>query len=836
MCALVAAASSAHADEPVVVPPQIARFVEAPDPRPSGPAATVALAIDVDRDGHVTSVEVLTSAGSELDAAAVSAARAFTFVPATRDGRAIPARIRYAYAFAERVASPPVVAAPAKASVAWSVLDDASGKPLVGAEIIVSSERGASARAVTDAAGKARIDDLTAGVVHVVVSAEGHTSSRLEETLEPGALTDVKVKLTLAPDPEAFGATARVAAPPREVTRRTLSATELNNAAGTRGDPFRAVELLPGVSRTVGDSNPILRGANPDDSQVFLEGMPAPMLYHFGGLTSVVHSRVLESVDLYPSNFSVRYGRKSGGVIEARFRDPRTDKFHGIAEVGLLDSSLLAEAPIGEKFSALAAVRRSNIDAVLNSAASTSDLSITAAPVYWDYQSIVAFKPTEDDRVRLLAYGMRDSFALVYSNPADATPAVRGAFGGSAELHRVQLGYRHRWASGSEQNTELTYGRADLLGSFGSLGQQDMSIDSVQARSEWVGVPSASVRLVAGVDALANFFSGSYHGIPANTGEGMAEQNVATLRPIDIGARVWAVRPGVYMEAGYRPIPELLLVPGVRADYDDLVHRVAFDPRFSARFEATATTTVKAGVGQYSQAPDERLSVDPIGNPNLKMARALHASAGVEQKISEPISVSVEGFAKWMTDVVAPTPDGQAPFFVNSQDGRIFGGELLLRVRPSGRFFGFVSYTLMRSERRDAGQGFRLFDRDQPHILNATGSYRLGRGWEIGASFRYTSGTPYTPVVGSSYEATTDTYTPRSGLPMSERNPPFVRLDVRGQKTWTFSKWSLAVFLDVQNALNSPNREGFSYAYDYRSRSGVRGLPLLPLLGIRGEL
>ena len=39
-----------------------------------------------------------------------------------------------------------------------------------------------------------------------------------------------------------------------------------------------------------------------------------------------------------------------------------------------------------------------------------------------------------------------------------------------------------------------------------------------------------------------------------------------------------------------------------------------------------------------------------------------------------------------------------------------------------------------------------------------------------------------------------------------------------------------------QNALNSPNREGFAYSYDYRERQGARGLPILPILGLRGEL
>jgi hypothetical protein len=230
------------------------------------------------------------------------------------------------------------------------------------------------------------------------------------------------------------------------------------------------------------------------------------------------------------------------------------------------------------------------------------------------------------------------------------------------------------------------------------------------------------------------------------------------------------------------------------------------------------------------------MAADPIGNPNLQMTHAVHTSAGVEQKITETVDASVEGFAKWIDGAVTSTPGGVPPYFVNSQEERVFGGELMLRVRPQGRFFGFLSYTLMRSERRDEGAAWRLYDRDQTHILGATGVLRLGRGWEVGATVRYTSGVPYTPVVSATYDATADVYSPRMGRPMSARNPPFSRVDLRVQKTWAFSKWSLAAYLDVQNALNSPNREGFAYRYDYTARDGVRGLPILPILGLRGEL
>jgi TonB family protein len=834
-------------------PPRLARFADAVDPRAAGPAerATVVLELDIDASGAVTDARVVRPANEEpsagrreLDAAALTAAKAFVFEPATRDGTPVPARIRYDYVFAARAAEPePAVpdalAAPAAkpAAVGGVVRDRETGKPIANADVLVSTDAGAVRRTKTDEKGAFRIDAIAPGPAHVVASAAGHVPMRLDETLDPGMLTEATMRLETTPDPDAFVATARVEAPPREVTKRSIEREEMKSVAGTRGDPLRAVELLPGVSRpSVGGGMPIIRGANPFDTQVFLEGAPVPTLYHLAGLSSFVHSRVLDTVELYPSNFSVRYGRKVGGIIEAKVRDPKTDGLHGIAEASFLDTSLLVETPVGDKLSALAAVRRSNIDAVLNSAQRFGDLGIVAAPVYWDYQAIAAYRPTDVDRIRLLSYGSSDRFGIVLANPSESDPALRGAFDASSVFHRVQLGYRHRFRGGSEQNTELTYGNSQDRGRFGGFGVADFRVNTVQGRSEWSAVVSPALRVTFGLDLLGNHYLGSYSGVPPTLGEGELPSASSTQGRVSVGAATWVMLPATYVEAGIRPVSQLLLTPGVRADYNSFINEGSVDPRLSLRYEATESTALKAGVGRFSQSPDEKFVAENIGNPNLSMTHAVHASVGVEHAISPAFTASVEGFGKWLDGVVTSTPGGRPPFFVNAQDGRIFGGELMLRLKPSGRFFGFLSYTLMRSERRDEGQSWRFFDRDQPHILNATGVYRLGRGWEVGATVRYTSGTPYTPIVGSTYDATADVYSPRIGRQMSARNPAFSRIDLRVQKTWTFSRFSLAAYLDVQNVLNSPNREGFNYSYDYGRREGNRGLPILPILGLRGEL
>ena len=200
----------------------------------------------------------------------------------------------------------------------------------------------------------------------------------------------------------------------------------------------------------------------------------------------------------------------------------------------------------------------------------------------------------------------------------------------------------------------------------------------------------------------------------------------------------------------------------------------------------------------------------------------------------------MEGFYKKLDQLVVNQPDASSTSgtsYGNGGSGRAYGGEVLLRYKPDARFFGWVAYTLSRSERRDSdGQSYHLFDYDQTHILTALASYQLGRGWELGARWRYVSGSPYTPKVAAAYDADSGVYQPSDGAQNSARDPAFHRLDVRVEKTWKFTSWKLSAYLDVQNAYNKKNAEGRSYNYNYSQSDVASGLPILPVVGVRGEL
>jgi hypothetical protein len=216
--------------------------------------------------------------------------------------------------------------------------------------------------------------------------------------------------------------------------------------------------------------------------------------------------------------------------------------------------------------------------------------------------------------------------------------------------------------------------------------------------------------------------------------------------------------------------------------------------------------------------------------------RSAHYGAGVDHNFTDEFSLGIEGFYKRIYDAVITTPDGNPPFN-NAGRGRIWGMEVAGRKLASGKWFGFLSYTLMWSQRKNPNEPWHAFDYDQRHIFTVAGSYRLPRGWEIGGTVRVVTGNPRTPYDSlSTYDVDHQQYVGSIGRINSARSPTFNRLDVRVEKTWTFDAWRLAWYLDIQNIYNSKNPEGITYSFDYSQRGRIRGLPIIPVLGLRGEL
>jgi len=161
----------------------------------------------------------------------------------------------------------------------------------------------------------------------------------------------------------------------------------------------------------------------------------------------------------------------------------------------------------------------------------------------------------------------------------------------------------------------------------------------------------------------------------------------------------------------------------------------------------------------------------------------------------------------------------------------------MLRYAEDERFFGWVSYTLFRSERTNGpGQPSELFYLDQPQILTLLGSVNLGKGWEIGTRFRYVTGNIYTPCEGGLFSSTQTGYVCFSGPTNSKRLPPFHQLDIRIDKRFHIGDADLSIYLDIINVYNRVNPDVMAYNYNFtQQKPATASFPFIPSLGIRVE-
>ena len=297
-----------------------------------------------------------------------------------------------------------------------------------------------------------------------------------------------------------------------------------------------------------------------------------------------------------------------------------------------------------------------------------------------------------------------------------------------------------------------------------------------------------------------------------------------------------------YIEAQVK-FGKLRLTPGLRFDYFAQVNELSADPRIVARYDFDDRWAIKGGAAVVHQEPQIPDLSDEFGNPDLSLQRAYQYSLGGEWKPFEFLKADLTFFYKDLKDMVSASNrvierNGEmVPEVLNNGgEGRVYGLETFIEHKFANNFRGWLSYTLSRAERTDFGSDeSRLFDFDQTHILAIVASYTLPRNWELGLRWRLVTGSPFTPAIGGVFVDKIDEYAPLYGAPNSDRLPMFQSLDLRVDKTWVYDTWKLGAYLSLINSYNNGNVESVNYNFDYTEEGYVYGLPILPILGVKGE-
>ena len=148
--------------------------------------------------------------------------------------------------------------------------------------------------------------------------------------------------------------------------------------------------------------------------------------------------------------------------------------------------------------------------------------------------------------------------------------------------------------------------------------------------------------------------------------------------------------------------------------------------------------------------------------------------------------------------------------------------EMLYRTKNILGFNAIFAYTLVWSEFKKADKNFVNTSTylptawDNRNIITITATRELKRGWEFGLKWRYVGGAPYTPY-DLSRSSLIDVWNTQNRPYLnysafnSIRFKGFHQLDVRIDKTYFFSQWTLNFYLDIQNLYNFKAEEQPNY-------------------------
>lgn len=738
----------------VVEPPKLQSDPDVPYPEGAVGDATVTLTLVVAEDGSVRSA-IAEGASEPFATAATNAARAWKFTPATRAGTPVAAKIKVAVTFRP----PEVVKVPPA--------DD---------------EKPDEPRASTDSNAPTNKP--------VLVTKPAEKASRPEEVRVRGARE-----------------------PGRTVT---LSRNEVRQIPGAFGDPFRAIEIMPGVTPIVsGLPFFFVRGAPPGNVGYYLDGVRIPLLFHVGAGPSVIHPALINRVDLYPSGYPARFGRFSGGIVSGETAPP-LDRPHGEGNIRLFDAGALVETPFGpqNRGAILLGGRYSYTAFLLTQIASDTQLD------YWDYQLRASYKLTPTDTIGVFGFGSYDY--LGQQTPTGETITIFGT-----EFHRVDVRYDKKL--GDKGNFRL----AVTPGFDRSRAQEDRYVRDrvLGARSEWTYEINPRVLFRAGTDLQMDSYD-----IQIVSG---------TLAPSV--ARVASFFPsrtdlafGTRADAVIAVTRRLQITPGARVDMftSDGETAASVDPRFAMRTEVTSKVRLLSAMGVAHQPPSFVVPVPGFQPGGLRggLQKAYQEALGIEADLFEATTGTLTVFHNAFYDMSDPLgsreptlqgcPPGTFPTDTLAGDrnillpnqgggggalcgaprftpgtlgpdrsggggqaadsrgqtqaanafevrtrGEAYGFEVFLKRRLTSRVGGFLSYTLSRSTRHYNGRDY-IATFDRTHVLNTAVAFDLGRMWRAGTRVTFYTGLPKLP----------DPSDP------SDRLDPFFRLDLRLEKRWQLNK------------------------------------------------
>lgn len=708
-----------------------------------------------------------------------------------------------------------------------------SGEGLVGANIVLEEQDGSLVGATsTRQDGFYRIGDVSPGQYVFRVSFVGFASYQDTIQVTAGATRTKSVSLRpTTQELEKVVVESKGGAGNVEAGKQELQAADIARVPtpSPSGDVVSYLKSLPGVV-SVGDRGGQLyiRGGTPSQNLVLMDGNLIYDPFHLVGFYSVFSEDLVANADFYAGGFGAEYTGRLSSVLDVTMRPGNKKSYKASASVSPFVGRVRLEGPISKNsLSFIASARHSLIE--------------ESAPRYLSTDIPLSFS---DLYVKLHDKGENSQCALTGLSTSDQGRVDPNGTRSVSYSNRALSGRCALVLPGTSALTTVEWGASRFENSIGDPEDPARSASILRGHVDYdMTIPYETVDVSYGAQAKVNRYKydvgesfgvidareDAYFTLTGHLGFEFSAPDWLTLNPS--AAVVWPTR---------------------------------YTARIEPRLRAQATpfgekTQLNAAAGLYQQTltglSDERDAgnvftawlPDPIDD---KQPRAIHAILGVERDLGRGVSLTLEGYRKWLRNLVVPRFSALARFTTATTlaDGTSYGADLRLEYNRSN-LYAFVGYGFSRT-RYEAAQGSlgqfaggvveEYFPpHDQRHRLNTVVEYDLPL-FTINASWQLSSGLPYTQIVGFDSvvdmrelreDASRSLGRPRAiyDQPYESRLPTYHRLDVSLSRTFGFSGASLRLQAGAINAYDRKN----VFFVDLFEQRRVDQLPVIPYAGIK---
>ncbi len=719
-------------------------------------------------------------------------------------------------------------------TIRGTVVDAGTRAPVADAQVFLVE----LARSVITAAdGRFEFAGVKPGTHTLTVSRIGYIFVRRRVPIPAGVALDITVPL--AEGTGTYQETVTVAAPtPPSSLAGIASQMELGSAglAELRGvaadDPMRAIQALPGVA--TGDDFQAefsVRGSSYRHVGIVLDGVPTASLIHAvrgredTGSIAIINTDVLSRAALFAGPHPQRHGDWIGATLDFGLRDGSRDRAGFRAAVSGTSASAVLEGPLGpdKRGSWLVSVRKSYLDWLIRKI----DPEVDSTVGFSDASARVVYDVTSRNQIQFVLVAGRATYL------GEEVPPTNGLDRATSNSSLASVAWRFLGPR------MVVTSRLALVGSdFDNRGvvSQQLGRGFSQAEDAHLDVTATLPRgwtMDAGgryERARTNQILREFVTVPGGGLRVRSERNLSATTRLKT---IWADFSRRGAAGG--------ISAGIRVTDRSLASRTAVSPwlvgeRVFGRF------TLRGGAGVASQYPDPILW--GVGAPEVLPERAASVDVSGEYRFTPGIRLTVTGFHRDESHVLrrvgeerldpvtgARVRPSTFPEYSASLDGTSRGLDVTFMRRGTSGLTGWVAYTYAHTEHHDTttGEDFDT-DYDQRHTLNVVATQRLSFRLSVSAKLRLGSNMP---VIGYFAGSPPDSLT--LGAARNQvRLPFYARLDVRANRTFTFDRGRLTLFVEVMNLLGRENlgqTDGFVRANLQAVGYVERLIPFVPSVG-----